>query len=616
MQISDLFQQYNLNTASNTANAGNTEGANGVSSAQQLADAVKALPVGSVFEATVNEMKDGEVVLGLSNGETMPARLQADIRLLVGESMFFQVKSNNGLQVEIKPFSAGPEGNPTLLKALEAAGLKSNARNLTLVNTMMEQQMPIDKNSLLAMVRLAGNNAGIKPSTLVEMTKFGIPVTEENAAVFENYKTDQSMMTKGLNQLFQEIPERLGNESLPAKDAVAFHNQIVSLLAGEDAGGTVTVKNLAENFMTELSGNPAAASENTADASGKGQPVVIHQEGVLQPENTAMQGNEAKQAAEAAMQENTVKQQVGADIAGTVQAETAAAGTGTADAQAGAAQNTGLLQNGENTMPVLRNLLNDAELQELNKAIAELGGRKDSSDMTAKQLLNEVKTLLTDEKNLSDGAVKRLFSGKAYQQVLRSALEEEWLLKPQDITDSDKVNEFYARLGKQMNQLQQILSGETGNNPAAQAAADIEHNISFMNVLNQTYTYVQIPLKLANQNTQGDLYVYTNKKNLKDANGELSAFLHLDLEHLGSTDVSVKMLGKSVTTKFYLSDDAAYRLVAENVPVLEQRLMEKGYNCKIDVENDANKVDFVEDFLQKDKPVGGMVHRYSFDMRA
>lgn len=85
-----------------------------------------------------------------------------------------------------------------------------------------------------------------------------------------------------------------------------------------------------------------------------------------------------------------------------------------------------------------------------------------------------------------------------------------------------------------------------------ETAAEVRGNIEFMNQLNQAYTYVQVPLKMSGQNANGELYVYTNKKNLRDPDAELSAFLHLDLEHLGSTDVSVKMQHRNVKTNFYM----------------------------------------------------------------
>ena len=148
-----------------------------------------------------------------------------------------------------------------------------------------------------------------------------------------------------------------------------------------------------------------------------------------------------------------------------------------------------------------------------------------------------------------------------------------------------------------------------------QNVADIRGNVDFMNQLNQIYTYVQLPLKLSGQNANGDLYVYTNKKNLNDPDTELSAFLHLDLEHLGATDVSVKMLRKNVKTNFYFSDDASYELVQRHLPILEAKLNQKGYNCTFTVSNEDKKVDFVQDFLKKDMPSAGVLHRYSFDVR-
>lgn len=570
MQISDLFGQYDRNTAINSQGTGNATGVSGTN--PTLAQAMRMLPAGSVFEATVNEMENGEVLLGLSDGRNVSARLSAGVSLNVGESMFFQVKSNNGMQIEIRPFQTGPEGNPTLLKALDAAGLNVNDKNLTLVNTMMQEQMPIDKSSLMAMVRLSGSHPNVAPATLVEMTKLGLPVTEENAAAFENYKTDQNAMMKELNTLFETLPEMAGNETMSVSDAIAFHKEITAMLADTETAGSVTVKGQEASQTPQVELVAGEAKTGTA------------------------------QTTEAAAENGTAQ---------TAQAAETIAETGTAaqTSQPGGA---------EAGMPArLAAVLDPAQLEDLKSVYAELSGKDtDISKLTPKQFLAELSGLLADGGDGREHVVRKLFAGKSYQQVLRSALEEEWLLKPQDIRDSGKMNEFYARVDRQMGQLSQILAEAGGNTQTAQAASDLSNNINFMNVLNQTYTYMQIPLKMAHQNAKGDLYVYTNKRKLAEKDGELSAFLHLDMEHLGSTDVSVKMHGKNVGTRFYLSDEASYQVVEAHVPLLQQQLEKLGYQCRIDVENEEKKVDLVDDFLKRDKPAGGMVHRYSFDMRA
>ena len=151
--------------------------------------------------------------------------------------------------------------------------------------------------------------------------------------------------------------------------------------------------------------------------------------------------------------------------------------------------------------------------------------------------------------------------------------------------------------------------------PLAQTVQEIHANVEFMNQINEAYTFAQIPLKMTNQNASGQLYVYTSKRNLDDPERDLTAFLHLDLEHLGATDVSVCMHKREVSTKFYMDSDASYDLVKAYMPQLEEKLRAKGYNCKIEIENEGRHVNFVEDFLKKDAPSTGMLHRYSFDVR-
>ena len=179
---------------------------------------------------------------------------------------------------------------------------------------------------------------------------------------------------------------------------------------------------------------------------------------------------------------------------------------------------------------------------------------------------------------------------------------------------------MYERLNRQMEQIDKILKA-TGNeqSPLAKSTEQIRGNVEFMNEVNQIYNYVQIPLKMNGQNANGDLYVYTNKRKPREENGELSAFLHLDMDHLGSTDVFVKMKGKAVDTNFAFSDDASFDLVQKYLPILDAKLTALGYQSTITVSNEEKKVDFVEDFLKRDLPGGSnanVVHRYSFDVRA
>ena len=255
-----------------------------------------------------------------------------------------------------------------------------------------------------------------------------------------------------------------------------------------------------------------------------------------------------------------------------------------------------------------------------NGAVFDESGRL-NNQLTARALVELInRELLAHKGSLEQDAVKDIFSNKGYQKLLGHVMEEQWLVQPQDLKTKDKIGELYERLNRQMEQIDRLLKA-TGNEHSqlARSAGQVRSNMEFMNEVNQIYNYVQIPLKLSGQNANGDLYVYTNKKKPRDKDGELTAFLHLDMDHLGSTDVYVKMRGKAVDTNFTFSDDESYALVEKYLPVLDAKLAALGYHSTITVNSEEKKPDFVEDFLKKDLPggtSGGVVHRYSFDVRA
>lgn len=211
--------------------------------------------------------------------------------------------------------------------------------------------------------------------------------------------------------------------------------------------------------------------------------------------------------------------------------------------------------------------------------------------MTAEDFLNTLRDALKQNQEYGFAGMTKLFGSKEFAAILKNCAEKQWLLEPEQLREASKVSDLYERLDHQMKQMENVMkaAGVTQNS-FIQTAADIRSNVEFMNQINQVYTYVQLPLKLSGQNASGDLYVYTNKKNLNDPEAELTAFLHLDLDNLGSTDVSIRMKDKNVKTNFYIADDASYDLIEKHLPVLEKRLAQKGYRCSITMSKEEKRL--------------------------
>lgn len=619
MHISDLLGQYNRNISSGT------EELKAASGMQKVVSTLEELSSGSVFEGTVSSVKNGKVTLALSDGQTITARLSGKVPLSQGTPMFFQVKSNDGVTIEIKPYTgAGSGGNPILTNALTEGTVPVTERNLAMVDAMMKEQMPIDKQSLLNMARIANMNPGVNITTVVSMTKLGIPVSPEMAAQFENYMTDEHAILQEMDQAMNELADLAGSKNLTPDQAVQMNQKILSILLPEQtaAGESVNTEGQIETGgQTMAEGQIETGGQTTAEGqivtggqtTAEGQ---ILTDGRLGAEEQTVNGEQTTTAGQA-IQEGT-----GGQALGDVLSEQQFSSLGKL------LQNIPSLVESTKLFPeameqdIFIDTLEDESVAQnlmIEGAAWEAADGKTALDknLTVSDFLRTVSQILSENNGMASQSIQKLLGSDAYKSLLRNVMEQQWLIRPEELKQEKKISQLYEKLEQQMKQVEDALK-EAGvtKNRFPETAAEVRGNIEFMNQLNQAYTYVQVPLKMSGQNANGELYVYTNKKNLRDPDAELSAFLHLDLEHLGSTDVSVKMQHRNVKTNFYLADDASYDLVEKYLPVLEQKLKDKGYQCTITMTKEEKKVSFGDDFLRKDMPQTGTLHRYSFDVRA
>lgn len=649
MQIRDMLGQYSQNVKNGTEELMSAQGT------QKLVSSMQELEPGSTFEGTVNSVKNGKVVLALGNGQTITARLDGKVSIQPGESMFFQVRSNDGTTIALRPYvQAGNINNPILLNALTAAGVPATERNITMVDSMMKEQMSISRQSILDMGRVVGSNPNVNVNTAVLMTKIGLPVSAEMASQFENYMVDQHAIVDEMDLAMNQLGRLLGDADLGEEQSFELYGKVLDILNGEgetpaqttdglQQNDTGTMVNAGENIEME-----AAVQQSKNGAAAEGVQKQVQQQNTKDLISMGAAGQEQS----AGVAENIAGEQTAgnaaqsmqtgidaADVLKNTQADTAAdfknvqGQTDTLEQildQNGLDHLKRLLQN----IPTLTGNTDLFEVQEEEDVFVDTMSGDDAGkkafelaqaepevtlkqSMTAEDFLNTLRDALKQNQEYGFAGMTRLFGSKEFAAILKNRAEKQWLLEPEQLKEASKVSDLYERLDHQMKQMENVMkaAGVTQNS-FVQTAADIRSNIEFMNQINQVYTYVQLPLKLSGQNASGDLYVYTNKKNLNDPEAELTAFLHLDLENLGSTDVSIRMKDKNVKTNFYIADDASYDLIEKHLPVLEKRLAQKGYRCSITMSKEEKKVEFVEDFLQRDMPQAGTLHRYSFDVRA
>ena len=244
-------------------------------------------------------------------------------------------------------------------------------------------------------------------------------------------------------------------------------------------------------------------------------------------------------------------------------------------------------------------------------------------ELPAKELLTELGRVVKDGRLSTEqkNGILELLKDNEFLENLKKGLTEKFLLTPDEVGEDGQVEKLYEKLDSQLSRMNQALQGMAKENPAlSQSIQNLSSNVEFMNQLNQMFTYVQLPLKLSGQEAAGELYVYTNKKNLAKKDGQVSALLHLDLEHLGEIDIHVSLRDSHVSTKFCLSDEKALDLVAANIDTLNQRLMKRGYSVDASFEQKDKAQHPIDEMLDRDKKVSSkekvLISSSSFDARA
>lgn len=596
----------------------------------------------------VSTGSDGNKTAQISIGKNIivSARLQGNMSLNAGQNISFEVRSTTSGTVTLSPLYENTAADSSMMKALNAAGLIANDTTLEMVKNMMESGMSVDRNSLLLMNRSIMENPSANIASLVQMTKLNIPITEGNIAQFQNYQNYEHQVINSVQSILSELPEAFQEMILNGNQAGAMdlYGDLMDLFSAE---GTVLQKESTSTGTAQIQignevwHNEAANSEGTnritADRINGVLTENANQEGTNLNAGTIITGDDARSETSvenlnvktanpeiktSSLPTETVKENVAmaeAGISGTNKFIIESADSDTKSMNQQALQTKGVSV-ADDIISLFKTLgVSDEVIKNLTgqNSLAEI---IQEDPAQALKLLSDIYQQTAHTSENADRSWTNVFSSRQFTAVLQNAISEQWLIAPADVESRKNVENLYQRLRDQTSDLTRILSDTVGaQSKVSQSVNNLSGNLEFMNQLNQIFAYVQLPLKMQGQNAHGDLYVYTNQKNLAGKDGQVSAILHLDMEHLGPLDVYVKMKDQNVSTNFYLADDAALDLVASNIDILDARLQKRGYTMHVKMmlqdTNEKSENTVLDELLQKGEKIS-LVSENSFDARA
>lgn len=219
--------------------------------------------------------------------------------------------------------------------------------------------------------------------------------------------------------------------------------------------------------------------------------------------------------------------------------------------------------------------------------------------------------------------IEAFTKSEPFKKLLKDAIVKKITFDASEGIDKEKVNVVYDRLLKGAESIKQVLE-QAGikDTPLNNSLDNIRQNVSFMNQLNENFTYMQLPLQLSGENGHGDLYVYTNKKKLSEGDGNITALLHLELDTLGTMDIHVSLKeGNKVNTNFMLEREDMLDFIADNLHLLNERLSKRGFTATVNASLKSKKEQeegntAINSMLGQAAPKEHMLAKYSFDVKA
>ena len=517
--------------------------------------------------------------------------------------------------------------NSAVQKALEEAGLPKNERNSGIVRQMLDNQMSIDKDSLTRVVTQANMFREADISTLLLMNKNNMPVTHFTAAQLQAYINNEQNLSEQIGDVINSLMEYLSEDA--ASGTLTANTAVLEMLTGNaevaseanTAAAEVTAAQVAAENIEALAGGQEnvmnvlmtgqGGSEAVIAAVGQNASVVVQEEAVLNMLETSTVSNVINEL-------GTDAEGSGANWMngfGADDGELASDAFSEYNMDNSRSNMTGTASNNTGEVPgqgvPLSQLLSENEINDLNNLQTRLFGKtlELNSETDSAEVL---KNIYENINNLSEAELKELFQSEPYRKMIGKALGEKFTLNADDIDSADSINDYYKETFKILSKLSEMAGKES---TLADKLSKPMDNIKFMDTLNNVFPYIQLPLKLNEGETHGELYVFKKGRNKAEPGDSSSVLLHLDMDSLGSTDIHLELKAGFLKLRFYCADEAAKDVLSDHFSELETALNNKSFQVTSEFNVRTVETQHIVEALSGES--GNMPEfKYNFDIRA
>lgn len=562
---------------------------------------------GQTLKGVVSDVHGNEITLSMEDGSSFTGKLPDANQYSIGQKAAFQIISLSDNTIYMKATTGAYllDMEDTVEQALEEAGLPKSTRNLDVVRSLLQNKQSISRQNIMSSIQLCAKYPEADVNSVITMNRLGMPMSQASVKQFENYQNQTHQLLYKMESLGNSIGDMLNSIGTQVpRLAKEVGTQLLTLAL--ESNPTPEEQQLAETLVTQPD-TENVDGETMEDITTKEDDTPVHSEELTEE----LLGEPPKETqTESTGPFARMRQLFNAITDSNAAARNAMTTSGMAEdfRTPFIHEQTGFILSPEERTEFAKELSEYPLSDELKQGIAD-------GTLTARKFLSEIKEAFP---NMSDEQAAKLLSGKAFQTITKGQFINNWTISPEHLKDEGSLNEVYDKMSSQFKVLshfsEQVL-GKDVFSQVSESASDMNDNLDFMKTLNETFQYIQLPLKLQNQNAHGDLYVMTKKESLKKDPNNLKVLLHLDMDNLGTLDIHISKENSAVSTKFYVSTEDTLHLLERNINLLSEAIHLQGYGFQSELMMKEKNMDVVNDFVSAEAPVGDM-KRYNFDLRA
>lgn len=536
-------------------------------------DILNKLKPGDVIRAQILKNSGEELTIKLSDGSEVHANALTTINAKEGEFVNFVFKGTEGgkLVLESLGTNVTQSVNETLVNAknvLTSLLLPLSDENIEMAMSLLKQNVPVTKETLLQMTDLINDRKGLKADTAAFSIASKLTDDMNNIEKLQNLLSGRLKITDNISGLVKLI-ENAGTTETP-KTAEEIVNRLAILIRENNENvpvKTSVINNLLEKLCSEIKTKFGSA------------------EGIVQGANININSAEKSGAALSIGDNSTSNiktlQEKGAQSSATT-VNTSNIHNSQAKTDTIINTNTLLAENTIQTplskadLPILKELRTQLQLVAGEQKLTQ--EQFTAVKYIAKEINNAIEKIGLRQLELDNF---KFDAGK--QRIMEEAVNTlKSLIVRIDHRNSDDINP--VRLYKELDSSLIVVKNAMQYLPSVvrEAAVNIvnnlESNVNFINQLNNYSSYVQLPLSIFNKNTTGELYMLKKGSKARKLDpSNLTILLSLETNNIGRIDTLLSIKEKDVSTNFRLEDSGVFNILKDSHKILYNSLLEKGY---------------------------------------